>query len=216
MAEQLQLNETAPAVFEGVARHEIDLEDGSGKQVYEARATGGSQLEADLNAHKAATAKSLEAHKELIRHKRKVEAENREFRAKAPVEAFVSAHPDYQNEGAAGEKNGELMRMKLHELGLPVNESNLHQVYAHLKQKGFLDLKGEAEPEPEPRQIEPAAAAVPAAPTPQRTKKASGISTQSRPAAAPASPEPSEHDLYTMPMEKLKLLANKQTGARGW
>src|SRR5260370_22899850 len=102
------------------------------------------------------------------------------------------------------------MRMKVFESGLPATSENLSTVYSHLKERGFLDLKGEAEPEP--RRIEQAAPAVPAAPTPQRTRKTSGISTQSRPGIASASTEPSEHDLYTVPMEQLKQLSNKQTG----
>jgi hypothetical protein len=132
------------------------------------------------------------------------------------IETFVATHPDYEDAGSTGEKNGALMRMKLKEMGLPPTSENLSKAYSHLKQGGLLSLKGEeAHSDTNGEAKEPERIATPVAePTPQRTRKASGISTQSRPAAIPASTEPSEADAYNMPIDQLRNLANKQLSAR--
>ncbi len=179
---------------------------------------GGEVFEADdleTLADKLADAKG-HATKKI----REQEAELREWRAKGEknetVEAFVAAHGDYQNDGAAGDKNGELMRMKLAELGLPVTSENLSKAYSHLKQSGLLTLKGEeAHSDTDDKTKEPERIAqAKVEPTPQRTNKTSGISTQSRPSAVPQNTEPSEDDAYSMPLDKLRQLSNKQMAAR--
>jgi len=132
------------------------------------------------------------------------------------ISTFVQMHPDYEDAGTPGDKNGKLMRMKLAELRLPVTSENLAKAYLHLKESGLLALKGEeANPVAEEAHVETERIATPtAAPAQQRTKKVSTIGTQSRvtPAAPPA--EPTEDDAYNMPLAELKKLANKQMAAR--
>ncbi|SRR5216683_7669477 len=127
----------------------------------------------------------------------------------AAIETFISTHPDYENGGEAGDKNGAAMKGKLNELKIPVTAESLSRVYDLLKQDGALALKGEAKPEtrPEPQRI-------PAAPAQQGTRKASTIGTHNRVAPAPPPAEPTEEDAYKMPLEELKKLANRQMSAR--
>jgi len=132
------------------------------------------------------------------------------------ISTFVAMHPDYEDQGAIGDKNGQLMRMKLAELRLPVTSENLAKAYLHLKEGGLLTLKGEeanpvADGEPaEPARIERPAAA----PAQQRTKKVSTIGTQNRITPAAPKAEPTEDEAYKMPLDKLRELANKQMSAR--
>lgn len=135
------------------------------------------------------------------------------------VSAFLAAHPDYEDDGKDGEKNTRLMIMQFKEMGMiwpPKSSDELTKAYLKLKESGLLILRGEgahsdttgngdgtrriAEPEPTP--------------TPQRTKKVTSIGTQNRTAVTPASTEPSEDDLYNMPLDKLRNLANKQAASR--
>lgn len=127
------------------------------------------------------------------------------------ISAFVAAHPDYEDEGKEGVRNGAVMANLLAKYGLPPTSENLHKAYLHLKESGFLALKSEGADtnakgkEPERIETKPAA---------QVTRKTSGISTHTRPALTPASTEPSEDDAYKMPLHDLRRLANKQMGAR--
>lgn len=137
----------------------------------------------------------------------------------AAVSAFLAAHPDYEDDGKEGERNTRLMRMQFKELGIlwpPKSSDELTKAYLNLKESGLLILRGEgahsdttgngegkqriAEPEPTP--------------TPQRTKKVTSIGTQNRVAATPVNTEPSEDDLYNMPLEKLRNLANRHAAGR--
>lgn len=161
------------------------------------------------------------AEKAAERALEKREAEHRAKEANAEqqkiaIEDFLASHSDYIEEGVKGKKNGKLMNAEIIQLGLPVTSENLHKAYSQLKQGGFLELKGEeANADTDDKAKEPeriAQAKVEA--TQQRTKKASGISTQSSRTAAPANTEPSEDDAYNMPLDKLKQLANKQMSAR--
>jgi hypothetical protein len=128
------------------------------------------------------------------------------------INTFVAMHPDYEDAGTAGDKNGKLMRMKLAELRLPITSENLAKAYLHLKESGLLALKGDEahsdaiEPAGEVERIVPD----PAAPAPQRTRKVSTIGTHSRVTPVAPKAEPSLDDAYNMPMDKLKELANRQ------
>ena len=132
------------------------------------------------------------------------------------IATFIATHSDYEDAGKAGERNAELMKMKLAEMGLPGTSENLSKAYSHLKQSGLLTLKGEeAHADTDDKTKEPERIAqAKVEPTQQRTKKTSGISTQSSRAVAPASTEPSEDDAYKLPMDQLLQLANKQMSAR--
>lgn len=136
--------------------------------------------------------------------------------AKATNEAittFVATHPDFEDDANVGKDNGERMKAKLDELRLPITSENLHKVYLLLKESGGLTLKGDG---PGTVSKEPERTAPPVAePASRVTKKTSGISSHSRPTAAPANTEPSEADAYNMPIDKLRDLANKQLSGRG-
>lgn len=194
---ELQQLETAPAA--SVAKHRRVIDE---REAFEA-----DSLEELVD--KLADAKG-HATKKI----REQEAELRDWRAKGEknetIENFVATHQDYEND----ERNAELMRMRLAELGLPLTTDNLHQAYSHLQQIGALTLRRgtDSRTEESRRTVEPAKVEL----VPQRTKKASGISTQSSRAVPPANTEPSLEDAYELPMDKLKLLANRQMGARGY
>lgn len=132
------------------------------------------------------------------------------------LNTFIATHADYQDEGEAGKKNGQLMKMKLAEMRLPITSENLSKAYSSLKQSGLLLLKGEeAHADATKETAETSRIEKPAAEVAQtRTKKTSGISTHSRSAVVPLNTEPSEDELYKMPMDKLRELANKQLAAR--
>lgn len=133
------------------------------------------------------------------------------------VSRFVATHDDYEDKGDGGDRNGQLMRMKLAELKLPVTSENLSKAYNALKQSGLLTLKNAEEAhadttektEGSGRIVQPR---VEAAQT--RTRKTSTIGTHNRTTATPVNTEPSEDEAYRMPMEKLRELANKQLAAR--
>lgn len=133
------------------------------------------------------------------------------------IATFVATHSDYEDDPAkGGGKNGELMKMKLAELGLQVTSENLSKAYSSLKQSGLLLLKSEeAHADTDDKTKEPDRIVQPKVEaTPLRTKKTSTIGTHSRVTTVPVNTEPSEDELYKMPMDKLKQLANKQLGGR--
>lgn len=148
--------------------------------------------------------------------KKAADAVNAAKQSNVAISTFTATHPDYEDDGEAGVRNGAVMRMKLAEMRLPVTSENLSKAYSHLKQSGLLTLKGEeANSEATEETVETeriARTKVEAAP--QRTRKTSTIGTHSRTTAAPVSTDPSEADLYNMPLDKLKELANKQMTSR--
>jgi len=149
--------------------------------------------------------------------KQAVDAVKTQQLANDSIQTFVASHPDYEDDPAkGGNKNGQMMRMKLAEMGLPVTSENLSKAYSQLKQSGLLLLKGEeAEPVTDGNAKESGRIVQPKVePTQRVTKKSSTISTHNRTTATPANTEPSEDDAYNMPMEKLKQLANRQMSAR--
>jgi hypothetical protein len=153
---------------------------------------------------------------EIAEMKKTADAVKANQQANAAIKTFCATHPDYENDDKAGERNGELMRMKLTELRLPVTSENLSKAYSHLKTSGLLVLKGEkANSEATEETEETERIAQPKVDTaPQRTRKTSTIGTHSRTTAAPVSTDPSEADLYKMPLEELRNRANKQMSNR--
>lgn len=217
MAEHNQSNSViAPDNAAQIVRRVIDPGDGAGKEIFEA--SGLTREEAlEALADKLADGK-LHATKKI----RQQEAELRRGRVtNEAVNTFVAAHDDYVNDGQAGDKNGELMRMKLVELGLPLTAENLSTAYSQLKEKGLLHLKGEEieatnsgadwRTESVERIVQPKVESAP-----QRMKRTSSIGTHNRAIVAPTHTQLSEDDLYKLPLEDLRKLANKQLGARGY
>lgn len=196
MTDETTKTESAPATAKPY-RRVIDLGDGAGQEVFEAD----EPLEFTPSQEKYID-KLVDAKRNASM---KIRQQEQELRKNENIGAFVAEHDDYENEGETGRKNGELMRMRLAELGLPVTPGNLHTAYSHLKEKGLLKLKSD-----EPERPAPSGPI----PTPQRTKKVTSIGTQNRATATPVNTEPSEYDLYHMPQEKLRELANKQLAGR--
>lgn len=132
------------------------------------------------------------------------------------INTFIATHPDYEDAGDIGVKNGAVMRMKLAELGLPATSENLSKAYSHLKQSGLLVLKSEEANSEATEKTEETERIVPPKvdAAPQRTKKTSTIGTHSRTTAVPVSTEPSEADLYKMPLEELRARANRQMSSQ--
>src|SRR5581483_2351709 len=251
-----------------VARREVDLQDGSGVQVYEA--TGESreaalealadkiadaqvhatkkirQQEAELKDFRARSAEppkpkeisedeeytySQELQKKPLATLRKMWKELTGYevedfvtakqaadavvvaqRSNEAVNTFIATHPDYEDQGEAGNKNGALIRMKLAELRLSVTSENLSKAYSQLKQSGLLHLKSEeANADATKETKEPQRIVEPKVETAQtRTKKTSTISTHSRVTNAPVNVGPSEDEADKMSLDQIRDLANKQ------
>jgi hypothetical protein len=117
------------------------------------------------------------------------------------VNAFLASHPDY----ADTPRNGKLIQ-KWTANG-PFTAETLSEAYEDLKESGLLDLKDSAAPATPPEPVVPPAPVTPAPPV----RRSSGISTRSS-APAPVKTAPTEEDLYNMPMEQLRALANRQQG----
>ena len=184
--------EEAPASADApkpVVRRVIEVGDGRNPEVFEA-----DDLETLVD-------KLCEGKGHASKHIIRLEAAIRELRAKFAnydVHTFIESHDDYANDGAAGEKNGELMRMKLADLRLPATSENLHKAYQALKESRLLAPK------------EPVRTEQPSTDVAPRGRRVSTISSHSRATAVPVSTEPSESELYEMPLPRLRELSNKQ------
>lgn len=121
--------------------------------------------------------------------------------------AFVTANPDY----ADTPRNGKLIN-KFCELHNDFSLEGLNKAYQDLNESGLLDVKGEEasaeqkKADAEAKRIADAAKAD----SSSRTRRASGLSTQRRSTVTPTNTDPTEEELATMPLDKLKALANKQ------
>ena len=122
---------------------------------------------------------------------------------------FVAINPDF----ADTERNGRLIN-KWCELHNDFSLEGLNKAYLDLNESGLLDVKGE---EAGVEQVEaksvtgipPKTEVIP----PQRTKKASGLSTQRR-TVVPVAAATSEEDMYALPLEELRKRANQQLASR--
>jgi hypothetical protein len=128
--------------------------------------------------------------------------------AQAASVEFVQAHPEY----VANAANGKRIVKYLETYKLEANADNLERAYADLNSSGFLELKPADEGEPAKEQPRTAAGqfAAKAPVAPAAPKKSSGLSARSR-AITPVKSGPSVADLYDMPMDKLRDLANQST-----
>ena len=135
-----------------------------------------------------------------------VKSQKEVSKKKTAADAFVAAHPDYFDNG----RNGQLIN-KWCELHNDFSLEGMNKAYQDLNESGLLQVKGEEasveqKAEAERQRIAAEAAALLSS---QRTKKASGISTHHRSTVVPTT-EPSEDELNSMPLDKLRQLANKQ------
>jgi len=141
-----------------------------------------------------------------------IEAQQQTENRQKVGDQFVALHPEYDD---TNDTNAKRMAEAL-QLSGDYSLDSFEKAYQFLKSSGLLVLKGEeahagAEAE---KQVEERIAQKPATEvTPQRTKKASGISTKGRPAAQVLNTLPSEDDLYDSSkysLEDVKRLANQQ------
>jgi len=129
---------------------------------------------------------------------------------KGAADQFVAKHPDFLD----NDRNGKLINRWL-TLHNDFSLEGFEKAYTDLNESGLLQVKdaeagGEQEKaEAEAKRIADAAEAA----SSQRTKKSSGISTQRR-TTTPVATEPSEEDMYALPLEEIRKRANQQLAAR--
>ena len=144
--------------------------------------------------------------KDFATVKQRMDAVDQKKAADEAATAFIVTHPDFVD----SPKNGKLINYALK--GAPVTPETLHKAYLELKDGGLLELKdkeanaGQEEQELANERI--ASTRENVKPTPQ-TKRESGLSTRNRPTVPSKSQEPSEDDLYSMPLDQLRTQANK-------
>lgn len=123
---------------------------------------------------------------------------------------FVATHPDF----IADPDNGTRIAAEVQRLGYTeFTDEGLEKAYQSLKTSGLLKLKqpeASGATEAERAEAERIAQAAREATQPRSSKKSSTISVRNRPAVPPPNVMPSEDEAYSMPMEKLRELANKQ------
>lgn len=120
------------------------------------------------------------------------------------VSTFLASHSDFVDNN----KNAKVLGMALQ--GQPVTSENLHKAYLDLKESGLLELKDESanDGQDDSSGNTMRIAEAPPSNTPsQRTRKASGISTQNRTQPPARRTEPTEEELENMPLDKLRELA---------
>lgn len=128
---------------------------------------------------------------------------------KSVADQFVAAHPEFVD----NERNGKLINRWL-TLHNDFSLEGFNKAYTDLNESGLLTVKGaeagdeQKKAEAEAQRIADAAEAA----SSQRTKKSSGISTQRR-TTTPAAAEPSEEDMYALPLEEIRKRANQQLTA---
>ncbi len=123
---------------------------------------------------------------------------------KVVADQFVASHPEFYD----NERNGQRLA-KAVSLHGEFNLENLEKAYQDLSESGLLEVKGEEAGggQDKDKQVNRTDPTVDANP-PQRTRKASGVSTHSK-TVVPAKTEPTEDELYSMPLDELRKRANK-------
>ena len=139
----------------------------------------------------------------------RVDAMQRAKSTNESIARFLTTHPDYEDT----QQNTDLMQLAM--TGKEVTAENLEKAYQTLVGKGLLPTgKGKQNSvQKDDAQAEQGITAEPVTKTsPQGTKKASGL--KARNVVPVKSQEPSEDELYSMPMDKLLELSNKQSVGR--
>lgn len=212
----------APQTF----RREIDLGDGSGKQVFEADSADGlvdKLAEAQRNAtikirELSKAAKPVEPPKPVKDTRtveERLEAIERDREWTELTTEWVNETPDFEANKTNGERMLKYMRLE----GIPNTKDGLQKAFAELVESGLLKPKvanqgagDPADPGDDPadtsRIVKPEVVAPAATVTPRKT--ASGLSNRRGIAGRVASAAtPTEEELETMPMDKLRELAQQ-------
>jgi hypothetical protein len=116
---------------------------------------------------------------------------------------FRSVHPEF-----ATEKNGNRIEKWLKVEGLPLSFENVEKAFADLSESGLLEVTSEDSHAVTARSNAGERIAQPATRIVGQRKAASGLSARGSARTTPL--EPTEDDLYSMPMDKLRDLANAQ------
>jgi hypothetical protein len=126
---------------------------------------------------------------------------------------FVNTHPLY----VADPKNGNGERLvsefqRLHPSATEFTSEGLEKAYSSLAKSGLLVLKTEGADDAADGKVEviERTAQPTTETTQQRSPRSSGISTRNRPAAPVTNQQPSMDEAYSIPLETLRELANKQ------
>lgn len=123
---------------------------------------------------------------------------------------FLADHPEFvpnKANGAKLEKAINLLVADAERKGVEVDFPQfLEEAFLDLSESGLLELKNAEVPEPVKETPPPAKPVQVAA----HTRRASGLSSRARTATTPRNTEPTEDDLYSMPLEQLKELARKK------
>lgn len=236
-----------------VYRREIDLGDGSGKQVFEADSPEAlidklvqaqehasrkiRELSAAQKAKEPAAPKYNDNDKFLLGQRfqqdpieatdeiwqktkaaekinaalERLEAIERRDRETQSAEAFVKRHPEYK----AVPSNGEKMLRYLQVYQLEGTPENLDRAFNELKSSGLLVLNTEESSgttnEPQPGKATSHTSRIEKAGASTRTvsKVSSGLSARNSARQVPKA-EPTEDELYAMPLDQLERLANRQ------
>jgi hypothetical protein len=137
------------------------------------------------------------------------EREESQRRSLQTQQNFVDSHPDY----IADTENGARITHEVQRLGYnEFTEESLEKAYQSLKASGLLKVKAEeaggtteAEATPVERLAQPVAEVT----QPRSPKRASTVSTRSS-APPVVKTGPTEDELYSMPLAKLRQLSNEQ------
>jgi hypothetical protein len=124
---------------------------------------------------------------------------------------FLAAHPEFitnSKNGARLEKAINLLVADAERNGQEIDFGKfIEEAYADLKESGLLEIKDtEAEPAKKEAPVEKPVVLVAT-----NTRKASGLSSRARTVTQPRNTEPTEEDLYNMPLDKLRELGMKQS-----
>lgn len=142
------------------------------------------------------------------------ERETAQQRSLAAQQSFVDAHPDY----VADRDNGARLTAEVQRLGFnEFTETSLEKAYQSLKASGLLKIKAEeagGTTEEEAKDPQRIVEAKVEATQPRSPRRASTVST--RGGGAPViKTGPTEDELYSLPLDKLKQMANEQLAKVG-
>lgn len=136
-----------------------------------------------------------------------------ENKKNAAATEFLAAHPEF----VANKSNGARLEKAVNILVAEANSKNiepdfsafLETAYTDLSESGLLELKdgnddsvsSAAPKEPKPPVVQVSA----------HTRRSSGLSSRARTVTTPKNTEPTEDELMSMPLDKLRDLANKRS-----
>lgn len=131
------------------------------------------------------------------------------------AETFMAAHPEYVASPTNGARLTRAVNLLVNEAKADGKEIDyptlLANAYNDLKESGLLELKSsETTVAKEPTGTESSRIGKTEEVVPQQRRRASSISSRGRVNAPVKKTEPDEAELYSMPLEKLRELANKQ------